>query len=297
MQITGNCNSSRGFNAKVGEGRQEDTVGNFGLGNRNEAGDRLIEWAERNQMIIGNTWFKEHKRRLWTWKSPGDNIRNQIDYILIRKRFRNSMIQCKAKPVADCNSDHNPVICKLRTKFKTISRKANQKKLNLELRRTNPAIKFLYAVNVKNRFVGLGENVQVEEKWGNLKGAIRDAAIETVPTVQTTYKQKWMNKEILDMMDNRRKHKHDQSEHKILAAEIWFLRRMLRVSYKEHKTNDQVLCEANTVRKLFNKIRQRQCSFIGHVIRGEGMENLVTTGKFPGKRDRGRQREKIRWHM
>jgi len=44
---------------------------------------------------------------------------------------------------------------------------------------------------------------------------------------------------------------------------------------------------------LFNKIKQRQCKFIGHVTRGEGMENLVTTGKIPGKRDRGRQREKI----
>jgi hypothetical protein len=70
---------------------------------------------------------------------------------------------------------------------------------------------------------------------------------------------------------------------------MWFLSRMLRVSYKEHKPNEQVLCEANTVRKLFNKIRQRRCRFTDHAIRGEGMENLVTTGK----RDRGRQREKI----
>jgi hypothetical protein len=76
-----------------------------------------------------------------------------------------------------------------------------------------------------------------------------------------------------------------QSESKILVAEMWFLRRMLRVSYKEHKTNDQVLSEANTVRKLFNKIRQRQCRFLGHVIREEGMENLVTKNlvKFQGK--------------
>jgi hypothetical protein len=55
----------------------------------------------------------------------------------------------------------------------------------------------------------------------------------------------------------------------------------------------KVLCEANTVRKLFNKIKQRQCRFKDHVIRGEGVENLLTTGKIPGKRDRGRQREKI----
>jgi hypothetical protein len=64
-----------------------------------------------------------------------------------------------------------------------------------------------------------------------------------------------------------------------------FIRWLLRVSYKKHKTNNQVLCEANTYRKLFNKIKQRQCRFIGHVIHGGGMENLLTTGKIQGKRD------------
>jgi hypothetical protein len=54
-----------------------------------------------------------------------------------------------------------------------------------------------------------------------------------------------------------------------------------------------VLCEANTSRKLFNKIKQRQYRFIGHVTCGEIMENLVTTGKIQGIRDRGRQRKKI----
>jgi hypothetical protein len=68
------------------------------------------------------------------------------------------------------------------------------------------------------------------------------------------------------------------SEKKILAAEMCFLRRMLRVLYKEHKTNDQVLCEANTYRKLINKIKKRQCRLNGHLRRVEGMENIVTTG-------------------
>jgi hypothetical protein len=73
---------------------------------------------------------------------------------------------------------------------------------------------------------------------------------------------------------------------------------MLSVSYKEHKTNDQVLCEANTYRKLFNKIKQRQCRFMGHMMHGQGIENLVTTGKIPGKRDRGRQKRKDpRWRL
>jgi hypothetical protein len=81
-----------------------------------------------------------------------------------------------------------------------------------------------------------------------------------------------------------------QSESKILAT--GFIRMLLEI-YKKHKTNDQVFYEANTYRKLLNKIYQRQCRFICHVVCGEGMENLLTTGKIQGKRDKGRQMEKI----
>jgi len=59
------------FNSKIGKGKHEDIVGNYGLGERNERGERLLEWAQAND-IIGNTWFTQHPRRLWTWQSPGD---------------------------------------------------------------------------------------------------------------------------------------------------------------------------------------------------------------------------------
>ncbi|KAK3783881.1 hypothetical protein RRG08_007432 [Elysia crispata] len=83
------------FNAKVGKGRRDDIIGEYGLGERNERGDRLFEGAKMNEMIIGNTWFEHHPRRLWTWLSNDDETRNQIDYILIDKRFRNGMINIK----------------------------------------------------------------------------------------------------------------------------------------------------------------------------------------------------------
>lgn len=54
------------MNATVGEGRDESIVGEFGLGNRNERGTRLIEFCARNNMIISNTHFKHHKRRRYT---------------------------------------------------------------------------------------------------------------------------------------------------------------------------------------------------------------------------------------
>ena len=83
-----------------------------GLGRGNERGERLIQFCQENKLIIANTWFKPPVRKLYTWKSPGDISRNQIDYIMFNKRFRNCIKQAKTYPGADMNSDHNPVVVK-----------------------------------------------------------------------------------------------------------------------------------------------------------------------------------------
>ena len=99
------------LNAKVGSEEIEQVSGKYGLGVINERGERWADWCKANNQVIMNTWFKNHKRRLWTWKHPGDRTRNQIDYVTINHRFRNSVQNAKAYPGADCDSDHNPVVC------------------------------------------------------------------------------------------------------------------------------------------------------------------------------------------
>ena len=61
-----------GGNAKVGSQETPGVTGKFGLGMQNEAGQRLIEFFQENALIIANTLFKQHKRRLYTWTSPDD---------------------------------------------------------------------------------------------------------------------------------------------------------------------------------------------------------------------------------
>ena len=78
---------------------------------------------------------------------------------------------------------------------------------------------------------------------------------------------------------------------KLEATEMWFLRRMQRISYTEHVTNVEVLRRANTKRKLLSEMVNRQVKFSRHVMRKEEMENLVTTGYVEGTRARGRKRE------
>ena len=108
------------LNAKVGEGKHSDVVGMHGLGEKNERGQKWIDWCAANNQIITNTWFKQHPRRKWTWKSPGGQFRSQIDYIAIGKRFRNAVQYSKTYPGAECASDHNPVVCKLAIRLRKL---------------------------------------------------------------------------------------------------------------------------------------------------------------------------------
>ena len=58
------------WNAKVGSQETPGVTGNFGFGEQNEAGQRLIEFCQENALVIANTLFQQHKRRLYIWISP-----------------------------------------------------------------------------------------------------------------------------------------------------------------------------------------------------------------------------------
>ena len=108
------------WNAKV---RSQETPGvtrKFGLGMRNEAGQRLIEFCQENALVIANTLFQQHKRRLYTWTSPDGQHQNQIVYILCSQRWRSSIQSAKTRPGADCGSVHELLIAKFRLKLKKV---------------------------------------------------------------------------------------------------------------------------------------------------------------------------------
>ena len=68
------------WDAKVEGQDLPGVTGKFGVGVQNEAGQRLIEFCEDNALVIANTLFQQHKRRLYTWTSPDGQYWNQIDF-------------------------------------------------------------------------------------------------------------------------------------------------------------------------------------------------------------------------
>ena len=191
------------LNAKVGQGTEGKAVGPHGIGERNERGDRWVQWCEGENMVITNTWFKEHPRRVYTWKSPGDIVRNQIDFIAINSRFKRAVKQSKTYPGADCGSDHVPVICTLQCKLKKLKRPKVVKILDFK-QVSKPDIRQEFTVQVKNRFELLIDEGE-ENTWETMRNILVETAEENVLTKERKRRNKWMTEEILLMMKDRQK--------------------------------------------------------------------------------------------
>ena len=107
---------------KVRSQEKPGVTGKFGLGIQNEAGQRLIEFYQENALVIANTLFQKHERRLYTSISPDGQYRNQIDYILCSQIWRSSIQSAKTRLGADCGSVHELLIAKFRLKLKKLGK-------------------------------------------------------------------------------------------------------------------------------------------------------------------------------
>ena len=137
------------WNAKVGSQETPEVTGKFGLGVWNEAGQRLIEFFQENALVIANTLFQQHNKRLYTWTLPDGQHQNQIDYILCSQRWRSSIESAKTRPGTDCDSDNELFIANFRLKLKKVG------KTTTPFRYVQNQIPYDYTVEVRNRFKGL----------------------------------------------------------------------------------------------------------------------------------------------
>ena len=119
----------------------------LGLGEQNEAGQRLTEFCQDNALAIANTLFQQHKRWL-TWTSDGQ-YQNQTDYILCCWTQRSSIQSAKTRPGADCGSDHEYLIAKFRLTVNKIGKTTRPLRYDLN------QIPYDRIMEVTNRFKGL----------------------------------------------------------------------------------------------------------------------------------------------
>lgn len=248
------------WNAKVGKGATEDVTGEYGLGIRNDRGNRLIQFCQEEEYIITNTWYKLPFRRLYTWMSPQhtqDNIvRNQIDFILINRRFRNCIKSTKTYPGADAHSDHN-LLCSI------LNIKLKQNKKSIKTMRTQQEIlkepEIIKEVNDNIHKIAQSSlpNKSVEQNWQDIKASLMNKKIEHIlQPKEKKAKKEWMTQDILNLMEERRKHKNkNQNQYKQIhrtirkkikeAKELW-----LQESCKEIEHLQSIHDDFNLHKKL-----------------------------------------------
>ena len=168
------------FNSQVGP---EDAAFTFNkLTNRN--GEKLQDFAQEFQLTLTNTKFMKSRGKMWTHQHPA-GTRSQIDYILIRNKWKNSVRNCQAySSFSSVGSDHRIVSCTTCLSLRS-SKKPNpnpMKCIDWKMVSSNPDIKQQYALDVKNRFDALSNTSDdVETSYNNLIESTQEIALSTLP--------------------------------------------------------------------------------------------------------------------
>jgi len=171
----------------------------------------LIDFCERNGLIVTNTWFKKPRRRMYTWKAPGDWGRHQLDYILMKHRFRNSVKDVQTLPGAGMDSDHNLLVAKVRTRLKKILRfQKSRPRWNLEKLYDQRQI---VQDTLEEKLGAIEcESGNVEVQWKNIKECVLVTISDLAGKVEKTAIKPWITQEMISKMDKRRKWKNVNTE-------------------------------------------------------------------------------------
>jgi len=176
--------------------------------------------------------FKQHPRRLYTWTFPEGITRNQIDYISIAQRWKTSLTNCRTYPGADCDTDHQLLVATLKVRLAKRQRQHSIPPLNLEELKEDKAVQF--AAEVTNRFMALEatqNEVIPEDLWKGTKTVLLEVARETIGSVKSQKKEKWISDETCAAIREKREAKgKDNNQYQELKAEV---QRKLRVDKQQ----------------------------------------------------------------
>jgi len=172
--------------------------------NRNDRGERLLEFAKMNEMYIGlcNTREDGKPSRKWTWVSSCGRYRNMIDYVIIQRRWSSAVRECRTFPGADIDSDHNLVLCNILLKLKQQKRpqtKSTWNTANLQV----PEVREEYSRLIEDRLKDHIHTDDPDEALENINLVIQQTAEMTLGIVRKT-KKPWITEATLKLADKKR---------------------------------------------------------------------------------------------
>lgn len=193
------------FNAKCGREIQfSHTLGKESLHDiSNWNGLRLISFATGKYMMISSTMFPHKKIYKGTRKSPDGVTINQIDLVLIQKRFRSCIRDVRSYRGADCDTDHFLVVANFKLKLQSQKRleSKNNVPYNLELLKDDK-IQQEFSIKMREHVENIEEE-DIEEDLSKISNAIKKVAEQVIGRLKNG-KKKWYNEKCREAIEKRR---------------------------------------------------------------------------------------------
>ena len=269
------------FNAKIGPDAYKvwaGTVGRYGVGETNDRGLRLLEFASSHRYTIANTLHPHKISRRTTWHSPDGKTHNQVDFIMVPRRFKSSINRAKTRsyPGADVGSDHDLVLLTIKIRLKK-NKTPTHSRIKFDIEKLkDPSVAQTFQAQLGGRFAALSIiGTDINELTASFNEVIKTTAAEVLGKKRKK-KQPWITNDILDLCDRRReqkKYKHNNekdAEHyratnKLVrskmreAKERWINEQCREVEEGMSKGNSK---KAYKTLKLLTKIQQNKTTVI-----------------------------------
>ena len=200
------------FNAKIGKDAYagwKGTVGKFGIGNTNERGLTLLEFAKRHQLTAVTTLFDHKRSRRTTWHSPDGKVHNQIDFILVSRRHATGVNRAKTRTFnkPDIGSDHDLVMMTLKVKLRTNKKnKTTGTYFDLEKLKDQETAK-IFQGDLAGKFSPLLLLDQDPQALCDEFTTILEKTAEETLGRARKIKKPWITPEVLESCDKRREKK------------------------------------------------------------------------------------------
>jgi hypothetical protein len=202
------------FNAQLGKrvAGEEDIIGLHSLNRRTAAGnnqcrtdngERMASFVGHNNLVVANSLFRHKRRHLETWLSADKVTRNQIDFFLVKRRWRSTVHGCRAYWAHCLKSDHAMLVGTCRLKLATKHRPPKPRRIPAE-QFHRPDVQHTFQLRLHNRFAALtNDNATVDDLWSSTKHIVLEEAQKCVGKTKRP-KNDRMSRNTMDLIQQRK---------------------------------------------------------------------------------------------
>ena len=193
------------------------TIGNESLHqDSNDNGVRIVNFATSTNLVVKSTMFPHRNIHRYTWTFLDGKNHNQIDHVLIDRRWRSSILD-------DCDTDHYLVDAKVRERWavsKQVVQRYYGKRFNL--RKLNEVeVRKQYQFDITNALENLSDDKDINRAWENIKESIKPSAKESLGLHELKQHKPLCDEECLCFLHQRSKLKC--GGYRIQAKALWII--------------------------------------------------------------------------